>query len=660
MSKRSSAVCAMAILMASLFGGLTGTAFAKPLQAPDLTLTPDDISFSDDSPVVGQTITVWAKVHNIGDILAYNVPVYFYDNATSIGVAVLSLVEPNIPRSTYTLWTPSRAGLTNITVVIDPFNLINESNENNNAAWRDINVLEPLLPDLYVMGISFSNDRPKAGESITIHALVKNAGRVEAKDVVAAFIDNNTEFSYDIVSSIGPNQSFIMSVTWVAKANVGDASTPRVIEVFVDPEDRIDEISESNNTFTKIIFVGRPLLPDLSVVPGDIYLSTSNPVGNETVTVYAKVSNLGVVSASVVLVAYFVDSKWIGNDVLDSVPGQLSSTASIQWSAVSGFHTMTVRVDPNATIQEPDRSNNVANKSVVIDEYLPQLSFANISCSASMVLENMTVTMYADVANTGRDVAYGLVVRFYDVRGSSENEIGWQFLDKVSPGAQRRAFVQWFASPSGNHTVVARADAEYSAGEFNRTHAEANATIFVWPSLPDLQVLSISIYPMPEIEGKIARVNATIRNHGVVEATNANAVLINNGDVVASFVFTLSADRTGVSRTNISFNYTAKPGVRELTVFLDPQNKIREYDETDNSMPMVITVPARPVALNLYVIGMVVVILLLLAMITFIWRERIQSHVTGALAWALALVLDVPLLRRMVDEVAIRAKWQKR
>jgi subtilase family serine protease len=631
----------------------------KALQLPDLTLKPDDISFSDDSPVVGQTITVWSKVHNIGNDIAYNIPIYFYDNATSIGIAVISLIEPARDRSTYTLWTPTRVGLTNITVVIDPFNLINESNEDNNFAWRDINVLEPLLPDLWVDWISFSNDHPKSGETITISASVKNGGRVDAKDVVVSFIDNNTVFGYGFVSSIGPNQSYSMKAQWTAKANVGDVTTPRVIEVFVDPEDKIDEITESNNTFTRVIFVGRPLLPDLTTQPKDIYFSTDTPVDNETVTLYAKVSNLGNVSASNVVVLYLADSKPIGVHVIDSVSGGLSSISWIDWVAWAGFHTITVSIDPNNTIKELDKTNNVVSKSVVIDDYLPQISFLNISSSESMVLENMTVTLYADLANLGRDAAYGILVRFFDRHGPSETEIGSQYMSMISSNASRRAFVKWFANPSGNHIIVVRADAEYTAGEFDLTHSEINKTIYVWPSLPDLEVVSLSIYPRSVGEGEPARVNATVRNHGMIEARDVNVILIDNGDVVVSTFFTISADPTGSTKMNLTFNYTARAGVRNLTVMLDPQNRIREYNENDNSMTMIIDIPAKPVSFNWFAVLMILLILSLFAVTAFIWREKILALSIALAAWFLTLALDVPLLKGVVDKIYARTK-QKR
>ena len=655
MSRKALALCAMLAISMPMFIW-SNPVEAMPLQSPDLTLAPTDIAFSDDSPVVGQTITVWARVHNIGDAIAYNVPVYFYDSVTSIGIAVISMIEPNLNRSTYTMWTPRTAGLTNITVVIDPLDQVKESNESNNVAWRDINVLPRILPDLWIEWIAFSNDHPKSGETVTVSALIHNGGLVEAKDVITSFFDNNTLFSSDIAASIGPGQSFINRVQWTARASVDNVTTPRVIEAFVDPDDRIEEISESNNTRTTIVFVGRPLLPDLTTTPEGIYLSTGTPVDNQTVTLYARISNLGNVSASGVEVLFLADSRPIGIDVLDSVPGGLFVNSWIDWAPRAGFHTITVSIDPNDTIKELDKSNNIMNKDFIVDDYLPFLSFTNISLSNSKVIENMTVTVYADVVNTGRDAAYGLLVRFYDRHGSFENEIGSQYLDKVSPNGSRKAFTKWFAAPPGNHTIIARADSIYTAGEFDRRHAEANATLYVWPSLPDLQVLSVSIYPFNLEEGQIARVNATVRNHGVIEARDVNAVLIDNGDVVASLAFTISPDPTGNSKMNLSFNHTANTGIRNLTVFLDPQNRIQEYDEKDNSMSIVIEVAPRPVTVNWFVISMVVLILGLFAVIVYIWRERLLDLSVAVAAWCLTLLIEAPLLKGMADRIYARAK----
>jgi subtilase family serine protease len=207
------------------------------------------------------------------------------------------------------------------------------------------------------------------------------------------------------------------------------------------------------------------------------------------------------------------------------------------------------------------------------------------------------------------------------------------------------------AAPPGNHTILAEADAEYSAGELNATHAETNTTVYVWPALPDLEALSISIYPYPASEGVQTRVNATIRNHGVIEAQDVNVVLIDNEGVVAGAVITIPADPTGSTRMNITFNYTSVAGVHLLTIFLDPKNNIPEYNETDNSVSLRIEVPEKPGGINLAAISLIAIILLMLFIITYIWREKILSLMIAMIIWVLILVINIPLLRRMVDEV---------
>lgn len=53
-------------------------------QLPDLTLSTDDITFSNPNPVVGETVTITATIHNDGNADANNVFVQFVDNETQI------------------------------------------------------------------------------------------------------------------------------------------------------------------------------------------------------------------------------------------------------------------------------------------------------------------------------------------------------------------------------------------------------------------------------------------------------------------------------------------------------------------------------------------------------------------------------------------------
>jgi hypothetical protein len=92
--------------------------------------------------IFGSNVTINITIWNIGDTTAYNVNFSCYEN----GRLFDSKIIPSIPiGSSYQVscnWTVSC--LTNISVKVDPDNLIKELNEDNNEAWQQVSIIEYL------------------------------------------------------------------------------------------------------------------------------------------------------------------------------------------------------------------------------------------------------------------------------------------------------------------------------------------------------------------------------------------------------------------------------------------------------------------------------------------------------------------------------------
>jgi peptidoglycan/xylan/chitin deacetylase (PgdA/CDA1 family) len=104
---------------------------------PDLTMASDDFTFTPAAPEEGDTVTISASIHNVGDESAINVMVGFYDGPVSpenmIGTDTISTLEAGATAIATTVWT-AVAGNYEIYVAADPEHMISESNENNNEA----------------------------------------------------------------------------------------------------------------------------------------------------------------------------------------------------------------------------------------------------------------------------------------------------------------------------------------------------------------------------------------------------------------------------------------------------------------------------------------------------------------------------------------------
>ena len=112
---------------------------------PDLTLTPSDISFSNNKPLVGQMIAINATIHNHGDGDATNAKIEFRDNLTTIGFDIINVSVDEPATATASINWTTTYGEHDINISISPYNSFLEKNYRNNSAINTISVgdMEP-------------------------------------------------------------------------------------------------------------------------------------------------------------------------------------------------------------------------------------------------------------------------------------------------------------------------------------------------------------------------------------------------------------------------------------------------------------------------------------------------------------------------------------
>jgi len=114
----------------------------------DLYVNQSSIQLNNTSPADSDPILFNITVWNIGDKNATSVNVSCYDNGTYFDSYEISLLiaDPTAsqPEFAYCDWIAT-AGTHNISVKVDPDNLIDEYNETNNEAWRIVEVKDYLI-----------------------------------------------------------------------------------------------------------------------------------------------------------------------------------------------------------------------------------------------------------------------------------------------------------------------------------------------------------------------------------------------------------------------------------------------------------------------------------------------------------------------------------
>jgi len=242
---------------------------------PDLTITSLDINPS--VPKVGEVVSITVVVQNNGTATASNISVGFTEAnfGTSLKSDSVSEIIPQGFTYATSTWIPESAGDYLLEVRVDKDNLIIESDEANNYQYRSIR----LYPDLRIVddGISFSNNIPNEGATITIFVSIENIGSldIESPFYIEAYqgrpsgLGSNTTGgtsgtaigSVEVDKFIGLGRDYSFEIEW--KTSRKDSSSNTVdIYVVIDSGNDITELDEENNydhaglTINKEIDVG--------------------------------------------------------------------------------------------------------------------------------------------------------------------------------------------------------------------------------------------------------------------------------------------------------------------------------------------------------------------------------------------------------------------
>ena len=118
--------------------------------APDFFIRTQDIAFSNPTPKAGTLVTIYAMIHNAEDVGEDNVTVGFYFDSISNPIALAQTdIGPNGTKLVTALWT-AVLGTRQVIVIIDPSSVIEELNETNNQASKQILVTSTLKKDISV------------------------------------------------------------------------------------------------------------------------------------------------------------------------------------------------------------------------------------------------------------------------------------------------------------------------------------------------------------------------------------------------------------------------------------------------------------------------------------------------------------------------------
>ncbi len=274
-----------------------------------------------------------------------------------------------------------------------------------------------IMSDLFISDSEVTDTRDSLNPDIrTINAIIRNFGNKNANNVRVNFYQGSVRPEDLIKSEVIPSISIHGSA---AIGSIVTVSEDTVVYVVADPEDGIEEISESNNIGAIVL---TRVIPDLSVAPSDISIIPQDVAEGQNATIAAIVHNLGNLGAPDVFISFYdgdpqSSGTLIGAVTKSSIEAGSTAYAEVPWSTFgqSGRNYIHVIVDPLDSIRESNEGNNSA--LIAIDLPAPikpdlavtssDLSFSNLNPS-----EGEMLTISANIHNLGIPVS-GVEITLY-------------------------------------------------------------------------------------------------------------------------------------------------------------------------------------------------------------------------------------------------------
>ncbi len=449
---------------------------------------------------------------------------------------------------------------------------------------------QSLGPNLVVSSVTTSPEDPTPDDQTTFSATIENEGLEAAGSFEVLFELDDGAFATVEVDGLDAGASTTVETdAW--DATIGN----HTMNVTADAEDEVDEGDETDNSQRLTVEVG----PDL--ITADIFWEPEDPTAGDEVRLKAVIRNRGNANATGFSVQFLVNGTGYWDPWVDGLDaGESVNVTGPTWDAVKGEHNLTVAADRWHEVQESNETNGWANETIQVDPMGPDLIVSRIVPPAEVEAGGQA-TFNATITNVGDEDASSSQARFF-VDGSRHGSD--EAVPELAPGESANVTSGTWNATFGDHNVSVLADAETEGDlglggggdqvdEHNETNNNRTTAFAVGPNLA---IASVAHDPAVPDREEAVTLEATVTNTGTsaVESVDVQLRIDEDTRVGTTTVEDLGP---GKNRT-VTMTWTATEGTHELTVTADPDDEIRETNETDNLATHGIPVGSAP---NLHV-----------------------------------------------------------
>jgi subtilase family serine protease len=352
--------------------------------------------------------------------------VEFYNGLPETGTLIGSAsttktLDPGEYQDVTYSWNGAGEGPLHISAVVNGDNAIDECLLDDNETEFDY-TLEEGLPDLVIVSedIMLPAGPYYEGSLIPVTASIKNIGSTSASNILVRFYNGNPAAGgvqigpARTVQSIGPGGSEAIVFTFDTLGYFG----PNVLYIWVDPENIIEEESETNNLALFSIEIGQPVLPNLTVTTEDIQISPLSPQEGEEVQITASIRNRGTAVGNIPVHIY-LGNPTAGGALVSTqtiypilLLGETATVeATLDTAGNAGEQSIYITVDPVNSIAESNEDDNSASQALFI-ESAGLTSTLSLDKAIYQAAEDMAITVTAsDASGLSRSLTLDLFVQ---------------------------------------------------------------------------------------------------------------------------------------------------------------------------------------------------------------------------------------------------------
>ncbi|MEM6631820.1 MAG: CARDB domain-containing protein [Bacteroidota bacterium] len=260
---------------------------------------------------------------------------------------------------------------------------------------------------------------------------------------------------------------------------------------------------------------------------------------------------------------------------------------------LSGPQELVIEVDPGLEVEEKTRNNNFVVLPFTLDQTveLPDMEISSFSVSENPTTPGTSITLNFDVENKGQ-VATGIIPLKILLGGSTELLVG--SIANVAPGQTRSVsrIIQIPANASAGELLLeVFLDPENTIQESNEDNNQAGLELEILGLLPDLVLTELETDANSVEVGELFTLSLSIENSGQESSGNFDLWITANGELVSSRQLPgLSVGSSSFLELQVALPASITSDQVELSVVIDPDNKILEENKGNNARSVNLTV----------------------------------------------------------------------